>query len=88
MTIHDLVGHIDDPEERDAAASALVREIRRRQRSAQEHRDQERAKRAERPPIVRSEKVCPCCQQNRTAEEFGGNTARPDGLQSICRYCR
>ena len=37
---------------------------------------------------MKQEKICPKCNELKTAEDFGESTKRSDGLQIHCRDCR
>ena len=37
---------------------------------------------------MQQEKICPKCNELKTAEDFGESTKRSDGLQIHCRSCR
>ncbi|WP_394620930.1 hypothetical protein JNUCC0626_18090 [Lentzea sp. JNUCC 0626] len=78
MSLAEILGKVDDPEERQALGSRLLHEIARRRRAAA----------SAGPRIVRTEKRCPGCGATKLVAEFGRNAARPDGLQSLCRGCR
>jgi hypothetical protein len=78
LNLDEVFAHLD-PQERYAAASILRQDIQRRRRAAEA---------AHEPHIVREEKYCPRCDEVKPVEAFGKNSARPDGLQSMCKSCR
>jgi hypothetical protein len=91
VNLDEVFAHLD-PEERYAAASILRHEIQRRRKAAEAAREEERQYRRELvangPTVIRAEKRCPRCDEVKPGEEFGKNSARPDGLQSICKPCQ
>jgi hypothetical protein len=79
VSIQELVGSIADPAEREHAAAVFRHAVARRLRAAEA---------ASGPRIIRTEKWCPSCRTEKPVADFGRNSARPDGLQSVCRACR
>lgn len=79
VSLRELVGSIADPAEREHAAAVFRHAVARRLRAAEA---------ASGPRIIRTAKRCPSCRTERPVTQFGRNSARPDGLQSVCRACR
>lgn len=75
MNLDTALAHIRDPEERYERASAIRTEMRRRLRR-------------EAAAAETMTKRCPSCDTTKPLSAFGRNSARSDGLQSMCRECR